>query len=355
MPDDRKTRILIIDDDVGFRDLLRIHLSAAGYQVQLAEDGVTGGRALLAQTPDLIVSDLNMPYLNGFELLSLLHSDAETAVDSGDTAFRPQRWRHHGQGGGTGRRGFPDQTGNARPAAGIDRGLLEQNQRSAPVNAGLRFDPAGLRRGPSTAPIPSRSFPLPDTPAAFSSRSARRRILPTLVLGRSVPELDVLRALVAGQVLVAVRAQLPSPTAPGPSCTTNSLTASLECSSGTPTAAHSSTPGSIIDHAFDLVRIDVEAGHQDHVFLAVDDARVALLVHDADVAAAKVAVRSHDLRRLLRALPVAGHHLRPADADLACLAQRQFVAGVVADRDFGGRHRQPDRAGELLQRPAGWW
>jgi len=78
-PDPKKTRILIIDDDVGFRDLLRIHLSAAGYEVQVAEDGVTGGRALLAQTPDLIVSDLNMPFLDGFELLSLLRSDAETA------------------------------------------------------------------------------------------------------------------------------------------------------------------------------------------------------------------------------------------------------------------------------------
>ena len=79
MPNDRKTRILIIDDDVGFRDLLRIHLSAAGYQVQVAEDGVAGGRALLANTPDLVVSDLNMPFLDGFELLSLLQSDAETA------------------------------------------------------------------------------------------------------------------------------------------------------------------------------------------------------------------------------------------------------------------------------------
>ena len=79
MPDDRKTRILIIDDDTGFRDLLRIHLTAAGYQVQVAEDGVTGGRALLAQTPDLIVSDVNMPFLDGFELLSLMRSDATTA------------------------------------------------------------------------------------------------------------------------------------------------------------------------------------------------------------------------------------------------------------------------------------
>ncbi len=79
MPDEKKIRILIIDDDTGFRDLLRIHLSSAGYQVQVAEDGVTGGRALLELAPDLIISDVNMPFLDGFELLSLMRSDASTA------------------------------------------------------------------------------------------------------------------------------------------------------------------------------------------------------------------------------------------------------------------------------------
>lgn len=79
MPEDRKTRILIIDDDVGFRELLRIHLSGAGYDVQVAEDGVSGGRALLEHAPDLIVSDVAMPFLNGFELLSLMHAEASTA------------------------------------------------------------------------------------------------------------------------------------------------------------------------------------------------------------------------------------------------------------------------------------
>ncbi len=74
-----KTRILIIDDDISFRDLLRIHLAAAGYQVEVAEDGVAGGRALLERPPDLIVSDVNMPFLDGFELLSLMHSEESTA------------------------------------------------------------------------------------------------------------------------------------------------------------------------------------------------------------------------------------------------------------------------------------
>lgn len=79
MPDAKKPRILIIDDDVGFRELLRIHLAQAGFQVEIAEDGVEGGRALLANPPDLIVSDINMPFLDGFELLSLLRSEEATA------------------------------------------------------------------------------------------------------------------------------------------------------------------------------------------------------------------------------------------------------------------------------------
>jgi DNA-binding response OmpR family regulator len=73
-------RILIIDDDEGFRFLLRMHLTHAGYEVQVAGDGVEGANALLAQPPDLVISDLNMPFLNGIELLTLLKQDQTTAA-----------------------------------------------------------------------------------------------------------------------------------------------------------------------------------------------------------------------------------------------------------------------------------
>ena len=97
MPDPGTTRILVIDDDRNFRDLLRLHLTAMGYQVQVADDGVTGGRALLADVPDLIISDVNMPFLDGLELLSLLRADESTAAipvillsgrSDGDTAAK---------------------------------------------------------------------------------------------------------------------------------------------------------------------------------------------------------------------------------------------------------------------------
>jgi two-component system response regulator RpaA len=79
MQNTKKKRILIIEDDVDFRYLLHIHLSIAGYELELAEDGVQGGRTLQARPPDLVLSNLDMPCMDGFELLSLMRSDERTA------------------------------------------------------------------------------------------------------------------------------------------------------------------------------------------------------------------------------------------------------------------------------------
>jgi DNA-binding response OmpR family regulator len=77
--DNKRPRILVIDDDRFFRDLLRIHLAHAGYDVQVAEDGVEGGKALLQPEFDLVICDINMPFLSGFELVSLLRAAESTA------------------------------------------------------------------------------------------------------------------------------------------------------------------------------------------------------------------------------------------------------------------------------------
>ena len=74
-----KPRILIIDDNAGFRELLRIMLSNEGYAVQEAEDAVEGGKAMLAGQLDLVICDIDMPYMDGLELLSALRSDPATA------------------------------------------------------------------------------------------------------------------------------------------------------------------------------------------------------------------------------------------------------------------------------------
>ncbi len=70
--------ILVIEDDSSLRDTLRMHLSAAGYSVRIAADATEAIRAILIGVPDLILSDITLPYMNGFELLEVLRRDEST-------------------------------------------------------------------------------------------------------------------------------------------------------------------------------------------------------------------------------------------------------------------------------------
>lgn len=71
-------KILVIEDDATFFGLLRVHLSGAGHQVRIAEDAVIGLRSVIAEPPDLVILDMYVPYLDGFELLEALRLDAAT-------------------------------------------------------------------------------------------------------------------------------------------------------------------------------------------------------------------------------------------------------------------------------------
>ncbi len=61
--------ILAIDDSRTMRDMLRFALSDAGFEVCLAEDGQQGLDALTDFTPDVIITDINMPVMDGFGLI----------------------------------------------------------------------------------------------------------------------------------------------------------------------------------------------------------------------------------------------------------------------------------------------
>ena len=65
----------MVEDDESMRELLRLHLSSAGYAVETAEDAIAAGYAVLKAAPDLIVCDVAMPHMDGFELVSALRAD----------------------------------------------------------------------------------------------------------------------------------------------------------------------------------------------------------------------------------------------------------------------------------------
>jgi DNA-binding response OmpR family regulator len=68
---DRK-RILVIDDDLPLRGMLAAALRQHGFQVLLAGDGAEGQRALTIHHPDVILLDLAMPNVNGWDFLQRL-------------------------------------------------------------------------------------------------------------------------------------------------------------------------------------------------------------------------------------------------------------------------------------------
>ena len=71
-------RILVVDDEAGVRDLLTDALHLQGYAVTTAPDGLEALNLLRRERFDLVVSDVNMPKLDGFELLSKLRGNGDS-------------------------------------------------------------------------------------------------------------------------------------------------------------------------------------------------------------------------------------------------------------------------------------
>ena len=73
-----KGKIAVIDDDRFIRYLLDLHLRKAGYEVFPAEDAVAAGRIIVERTPDLILCDVDMPFMDGYEFITALRADPAT-------------------------------------------------------------------------------------------------------------------------------------------------------------------------------------------------------------------------------------------------------------------------------------
>ena len=68
-------KILVIEDTPELLELLAIILRAAGHEAITASNGVEGLTAARSEPPDLILADLEMPLMDGFELLRQLKAD----------------------------------------------------------------------------------------------------------------------------------------------------------------------------------------------------------------------------------------------------------------------------------------
>lgn len=68
------TRVLAIDDSRTIRNLLRVSLEAAGFEFHAAEDGQQGVEVFPEVDPDVVITDINMPRMDGFGVIDTLRS-----------------------------------------------------------------------------------------------------------------------------------------------------------------------------------------------------------------------------------------------------------------------------------------
>lgn len=71
-------KILVCDDERHIVRLIQVNLEKQGYQVVTAYDGKEGLEKVKAEKPDLLVLDVMMPYMDGFEVLKTLRREPET-------------------------------------------------------------------------------------------------------------------------------------------------------------------------------------------------------------------------------------------------------------------------------------
>lgn len=75
---EHKKTVLIVDDDQSIRELLSQELDAEGYNVRLAKDGREAISQIKQNPPDLVILDIIMPEINGFDVAAILKHDPET-------------------------------------------------------------------------------------------------------------------------------------------------------------------------------------------------------------------------------------------------------------------------------------
>ena len=161
------TKILLVEDDKSLREIYGVRLLAEGYDIVSAGDGEEALAMAIKDRPNLIISDVMMPKISGFDMLDILRSTTETKDIKVImmTALSSEDQRARGESLGADRYLVKSQVGIEDVVRTVHEVLAD-----APVTAASFAQPqaaAGMRPAPSTAPAPRpAATPAPATPQA---------------------------------------------------------------------------------------------------------------------------------------------------------------------------------------------
>lgn len=155
------SKIMVVEDDAALREIYSIRITAEGYDVVTAGDGEEALAVAVREKPDLILSDVMMPKISGFDMLDILRSTPETGNIKVImmTALSADDQRERGERLGADRYLVKSQVGIEDVVNAIHEVLGDK-----PTAA-----PAPAPETPAPAPAPEAPAPAPEAPTETSA------------------------------------------------------------------------------------------------------------------------------------------------------------------------------------------
>ena len=166
------TKIMLVEDDKSLREIYSIRLVAEGYEVVSAGDGEEALALAVQQRPDLIVSDVMMPKISGFDMLDILRSTPETKDIHVImmTALSSDEQRQRGESLGADKYLVKSQVGIEDVINAVHDVLGDKAP--AAEAAAQATEPAAATPEVATAPAPEVAAPAPAEPASAPAAAA---------------------------------------------------------------------------------------------------------------------------------------------------------------------------------------
>ena len=164
-------KIMLVEDDKSLREIYSIRLVAEGYNIVSAGDGEEGLAMAVKEKPDLIIADVMMPKISGFDMLDILRSEPETANIKVImmTALSSEDQRQRGENLGADRYLVKSQVGIEDVINTVHDVLGDRANSNAQANLGIANTVAQIG---STSPAPEANSAPAQAPAATPAPAA---------------------------------------------------------------------------------------------------------------------------------------------------------------------------------------
>ncbi len=146
-------KVMVVEDDAALREIYGIRIAAEGYDVVSAGDGEEALAVAVREKPDLVLSDVMMPKISGFDMLDILRNTPETADIRVImmTALSSEDQSERGESLGCNRYLVKSQIGIEDMINAIHEVLGDKNEQTTPANAETQTAPAPAPA--ATAPV----------------------------------------------------------------------------------------------------------------------------------------------------------------------------------------------------------